>query len=290
MSSGSNNARMPQLDGNPIWFALPTPDPDGAKAFYSSLFGWEWADVDMGEGNVYHMAVESDANIVGMHNEQSGDFVVGGERTWHNYMYVDDAGKACERVVEHGGEVLRAPSTVKMPGGDDGDYIGITAAVTMPEGAIFRLWQSGSGKGADVFAEPGAVCWIEYHSNDVEAAMEFYTKVFAVEFTEVSMPSVDGDSDDFRLNLLTIGGEQMSCAFFQMSSEWSKQYPAMWATYFMVDDVRVSADKAVDLGAELAMPPTRVPPGTLAALKDPQGVHFSLWQESGSEARLTSMQ
>ena len=279
-NNGGNDARMPQLDGNPIWFALPTPDPDGVKAFYSSLFGWQWADVDMGEGNVYHMAVESDANIVGMHKEQSDDFVVGGERTWHNYMYVDDAVKACERVVEHDGEVLRAPSVVKMPGGGDGDYIGITATVTMPEGAIFRLWQSGSGKGADVFAEPGAVCWIEYHSSDVEAAMEFYTKVFGVEFTEMSMPSVDGDSDDFRLNLLTIGGEQMSCAFFQMSSEWSKRYPAMWATYFMVDDVRVSADKAVDLGAELVMPPTRVPPGTLAALKDPQGVHFSLWQSA----------
>ena len=46
MSSGSNDARMAQLEGNPIWFALLTPDPDGAKAFYSGLFGWEWADVD----------------------------------------------------------------------------------------------------------------------------------------------------------------------------------------------------------------------------------------------------
>ena len=58
MSNGSNDARMAQLEGNPIWFALPTPDPDGAKAFYSGLFGWEWVDVDMGEGNVYHSHAE----------------------------------------------------------------------------------------------------------------------------------------------------------------------------------------------------------------------------------------
>lgn len=280
MSSGANDARMAQLEGNPIWFALPTPDPDGAKVFYSGLFGWEWADVDMGGGNIYHMAIGSDANIVGMHREQSGDFVAHGEKTWHNYMYVDDASDTCERVIKHGGEVLRAPSLVKMPGGDDDDYIGITATVTTPEGAIFRLWQSGSGKGADVFAETSAVCWIEYHSHDVGAAMEFYKRVFSVEFTKVFMPAVDASSYDFILNLLTIGGEQMSCAFFQMSAEWSEKYPAMWATYFMVDDVKASADKAVELGAELITPPTKVPSGTFAALKDPQGVHFSLWQSA----------
>ena len=49
--------RMPQLQGNPIWFDLVTPDPQGAKSFYTGLFGWEWADVPMSGGSTYHMAI-----------------------------------------------------------------------------------------------------------------------------------------------------------------------------------------------------------------------------------------
>ena len=50
--------RIPQLQGNPIWFNLATPDPAAAKDFYAALFGWEWADVPMSTGNTYHMAIK----------------------------------------------------------------------------------------------------------------------------------------------------------------------------------------------------------------------------------------
>ena len=45
MSDKTPTPRMPQLQGNPIWFDLTTPDPVGARSFYSGLFGWECADV-----------------------------------------------------------------------------------------------------------------------------------------------------------------------------------------------------------------------------------------------------
>ena len=42
--------------GTPSWIDLSTTDVDGAKAFYSALFGWEYQDNPMGEGQVYSMA------------------------------------------------------------------------------------------------------------------------------------------------------------------------------------------------------------------------------------------
>ncbi len=36
---------MEQLQGNPIWFALPAKDIYVAKRFYSALFRWDWTDV-----------------------------------------------------------------------------------------------------------------------------------------------------------------------------------------------------------------------------------------------------
>src|SRR5262245_32792640 len=41
--------------GQPSWADLSTPDPDGGRAFYSALFGWEANDVPAGEGVVYTM-------------------------------------------------------------------------------------------------------------------------------------------------------------------------------------------------------------------------------------------
>ena len=101
---------MPQLEGNPIWFELPTTDPDGAKAFYTGLFGWEWADVVMPSGNVYHMAIRGDANIAGMYAETPDDISDGAARGWSNHIYVEDSDATVRRIKANGERVLSGPS------------------------------------------------------------------------------------------------------------------------------------------------------------------------------------
>ena len=256
---------MPQLQGNPIWFDLPTPDPQGAKEFYTGLFGWMWADVNMPGGSTYYMAIEGDANIVGMHLEQPETVPGGAARVWHNQVYVRDAYAVAKRISDEGGGVIIEPHDVSG--------IGVQATVTTPEGAVFCLWQSVTSYGADIFARPGAVCWVEHHSRDVAAACEFYRGVFNVDFTEVSFPSDDGAESFGPLYMLTIDGEQMPCAFLQINNDQPQ-----WATYFMVENAEASTAMAQQLGAEIVVPVTTVSPGTLASLKDPQGVRFSLWQ------------
>src|ERR1700759_3912295 len=39
------------------WSELVTSDGDGAKAFYTALFGWSYEDSPIGDGMVYSMAL-----------------------------------------------------------------------------------------------------------------------------------------------------------------------------------------------------------------------------------------
>ena len=42
--------------GTPCWTDLSTTDQDGAKEFYSKIFGWEYQEIPMGDDQVYSMA------------------------------------------------------------------------------------------------------------------------------------------------------------------------------------------------------------------------------------------
>ncbi len=256
--------RIPQLQGKPIWFDLATPDPQGAKEFYTGLFGWEWADVGMSGGNTYHMAIKGDANIAGMFADNASD---GAGGVWINRVNVKDAEDTAKRIEANDGSVISGPNNA--------DGWGVTARVATPEGAVFGLWQSLMGYGADVFGEPGAVCWVEYHTRDLVAAKEFYSEVFGAGFEEITVPANDGSGAEFTLTMLSISGEQMPCAFVQLPDE---SMSASWATYFMVEDIHSSVAKAQSLGAELVFGVIDVPHGSLGPLIDPQGVRFSLWQ------------
>ena len=133
---------------------------------------------------------------------------------------------------------------------------------------MFGLWQSLMGYGVDVFGEPGTVCWVEYHTHDLAEAKEFYSEVFCADFDTMAVPSNDGSGVDFTLTMLSIGGEQMPCAFAQLPDA---TMPASWSTYFMVEDIHAAVAKAQSLGAELTFGVIDVHPGSLALLVDPQG-------------------
>ena len=253
--------RMPQLAGNPIWFELTTPDVAGAKAFYTGLFGWEWADVTMAAGNVYHMAIRDDGNIAGMSAAADAD-----RGAWRVSVYTADAEATCRRVTGAAGSVVSPPRNA--------DGWGITATVATPEGAEFGLWQSLRGHGAERFAEPGAICWTEYRSADVGAAMAFYRAVFGADFERVAMDSHDGDGES-ELHMVTVGGVRLPCAFAEMTPDMPRP---RWLTYLMVIDVAASVARATSLGATSLTGVVPTPAGSLAVMEDPQGVRFCLWQ------------
>ncbi len=265
----SETPRMPQLQGNPIWFDLPTPDPLGAKEFYTGLFGWEWADVEMAPGRYYHMAIRGDNNIAGMYQEDFGQWPEGATRTWNNHVFVKDADDAASRIVAYGGSVISKPVNA-------GGW-GIRATVATPENAVFCLWQSLMGHGADIYGEPNSVCWVEYHTKDLDGAKQFYADAFGAEFETVILPS-KCDEADYKLTMLAIDGEQTTCAFEAFPT--SSKSPSCWATYFMVNDIERAISTATDLGAEVVDEVEEILPGSKATLADPQGTRFSLWESA----------
>ena len=190
----------------------------------------------MSGGNTYHMAIRDDANIAGMSGDRESDGIAG---VWINSVYVKDAEETVKRIVANGGSVLS--------GSHDADGWGVTATVATPEGAVFGLWQSLMGHGADGFGQPGAVCWIEDHTHDLDAATGFYSEVFGAGFDKMTVPANDGSGADFTLTMLSINGEQMPGAFAQLPDPSSA---ASWATYFMVEDIHASVAKTQPLGAK----------------------------------------
>ena len=58
------------------------------------------------------------------------------------------------------------------------------------------------------------------------------------------------------------------------------QAPTFAQLFLAVSDVKSAADRAVQLGAKLLIPPTVLPEGDeMAVLHDPQGMSFGLWRQ-----------
>jgi predicted enzyme related to lactoylglutathione lyase len=109
--------------------ALSTPDADGAKAFYGTVFGWETES--FGSATLFRLPgfvggepqqpVARDVVAVMMHGDAAA---------WTPDFWVHDADAVATRAGELGGSVLMPPS-------DTG--VGRTAVLTDPAGAVFSV-------------------------------------------------------------------------------------------------------------------------------------------------------
>ena len=147
---------MPQFEsyaqGAPCYIELMTPDRDGAKAFYSALFGWSVVDVPVDDaGNVYVTAQLHGEVIAGIGGQLPED--VGSPAFWGLFLAVDDVDATAELVELAGGKLEAAPFDVMEHGR--------MAAVQDPTGARINLWQANKMVGTARGNEPGAPIWTE---------------------------------------------------------------------------------------------------------------------------------
>ena len=118
------------------WNELNTRDPDGAKAFYSAVFGWAPNEVEMGEGGTYVTwrfpdAAEDDDSLGGMLDIR-GRVPEEVPSHWLVYFTVDDRAATLEKAKSSGGqEVL----TMDLP-------MGKLAILRDPHGAHFGIFES----------------------------------------------------------------------------------------------------------------------------------------------------
>ncbi|WP_022960394.1 VOC family protein [Spongiibacter tropicus] len=113
--------------GHCAWNELVTPDPEAAKTFYFSEFGWSKdGELDMGPMGRYEFI---------RHNGVIGALMPAPEEMpmpmWQYYFRCADIDDACETILQNKGQILHGPD--EIPGGD------FTVAGIDPQGARFAL-------------------------------------------------------------------------------------------------------------------------------------------------------
>ncbi|MEU8922704.1 VOC family protein [Kitasatospora sp. NPDC048545] len=112
----------------------------------------------------------------------------------------------------------------------------------------------------------GSPCWIDLGSPDISATARFYADVFGWVFHEV--PETGGYGF-LQLNGRTVGA----------IGNLDQGARSAWTTYFRTDDVDATVKAAEQAGATVRVPPTDVmQAGRFAALTDPLGAEFAVWQ------------
>lgn len=125
----------PERDGAPdgwiIWQELMTPDPAGARAFHSAIFGWAFSRHDMGEAGDYWIANRDGAGVAGV-MQLPGEAVAAGETAhWLLYAQVADVDRSAARGAELGGTIMVQPADIPD--------VGRFAVLRDPAGAMIAL-------------------------------------------------------------------------------------------------------------------------------------------------------
>ena len=182
---------------------------------------------------------------------------------WQTYVSVDNLEEALKKASDLGGNVV-------MPAMDVMEA-GRMSPVQDPTGAVLLLWQSRHHKGAELYGEPGTLCWFELHTRDTTAAAIFYTRLFGWTTENGSMPGWEAYIH-WRLDGEGIGG------MMAIQKDWG-EVPPNWVVYFAVETCDATVAKAQQLGAEVVLPAMDIPgTGRIAFLHDPNGAHFALYE------------
>jgi len=243
--------------GTPTWIDLMTPDIDAARAFYQTVFGWEY-DIGGPEFGGYTTARLGDRMTVGMMAHQPDAPPL--PAAWSLYFATDNIEADVANAVRLGAKVVSPAMAV-------GEF-GSMATCEDPTGAAFSFWQAGTHVGSQVVAEPGSAAWYELYSSNAKQARDFYTAVLGA-----SADPMPGGMEYYVLK----HGEQELCGIMQIDPAWG-DFPPQWITYFLVANVDETVATVIKHGGKVMGPIDDSPFGRIAALMDPSGATFKVVQ------------
>ena len=247
------------------WVELATTDPDDAKRFYGELFGWQSEDDEIPGGGVYTMARLDGETVAGITEQPEPQRAAGVPPNWFNYVTVAGADESATRAGELGGTVHAGPFDVMDAGR--------MAVVADPTGAMFGLWEARSSIGAERVNDSGCLTSNELATNDVDAASTFYRELFGWAIEEVDtgggprywLIHHDGAAEGRNGGMRELGRAE-------------EGVPPNWVPYFTAESVGDTLSRADELGGSTLMPATEIPAGRFAAVRDPQGAVFSIFE------------
>jgi predicted enzyme related to lactoylglutathione lyase len=250
--------RTSHAPGTFSWTDLTTPDQDGAKSFYSELFGWKADDQPVSEGVTYTMMSIGGKNVAAV--SPQGEDQKGMPPFWMSYVTVEDADAAAARAGELGGQVLAGPFDVFDAGR--------MAVIQDPQGAFFSVWQPKESIGAELVNAPGALTMNQLNTSDPDAAGRFYSDLFGWDVQQI--PGTEEQPYWSINNQGRLNGGMMNLP--------PGAGPPHWLVYFVAESLDGSLERIGELGGRVLVEPTPVPNGRFAVAQDPQGRTFALWE------------
>ena len=241
---------------------LGTTDQNGAKNFYSSLFGWTPNDMPMGPDSFYTIFRLQDRDCAAGYTLTAQE--QGLPPHWNLYIAVENADAAARKAESLGAKVIAEPFDVFDAGR--------MAVLQDPTGAFFIVWQPKKNAGIGIKDEPGAFCWADLSTSDPERAKTFYSALFG---WVISL----GEKD--TSGYLHIKNGDHFIGGIPPAHVRNPNAPPHWMVYWYVADVDASAAKAQSLGATFYVPPMSVEGvGRMAIMADPQGAVSAIFKES----------
>jgi uncharacterized protein len=240
--------------GTFCWADLGTTDADAAKAFYTSVFGWEAEDAAVGEGGVYttfRLGGRDIAALYEMGEEERSSLTP----HWSSYVAVEDVDALAPKVLELGGEVLAHPFDVMQSGR--------MTALRDPTGAALHLWQAREQVGAGRVNDPGCMVWNELATPDPARARDF--------FAELLGWTVEPEESGY--GVIKAGGALNGGIRPPQDGE-----PTHWLVYFTAESMDDTLKTIKDAGGSVITGPMPTPVGRVAAVSDPQGAAFALFE------------
>jgi uncharacterized protein len=120
---------------------------------------------------------------------------------------------------------------------------------------------------------PGTFCWTDLTTTDQESAKAFYGELFGWEAQD--MPVGEGT----YYSMMRLGDKDVAAIAPQPAPQREAGAPPVWNSYVSVDSADAAAERARELGGNVHAPPFDVmQAGRMAAIQDPQGAYFLVWQ------------
>lgn len=118
-------------------------------------------------------------------------------------------------------------------------------------------------------APPGAPCWVELWTSDIERSRHFYTELFGWQAGDRS-PDHGGSLMFTRANIPIAGAE---------GDRGELRANNTWVPYFATEDIERTLNLATAHGATVRLPATAIDDlGNQAVIADPAGAVTGIWQ------------
>lgn len=240
------------------WADVATTDQEAAKSFYSGLFGWEPEDMPAGEGVTYTMMRLGGQYVGAVSPQPQQQREAGVPPMWNSYVTVESADATAERAAELGANVHAPPFDVFEAGR--------MAVIQDPQGAFFMPWEPRQHIGAGLVNAPGALCWNELATPDVDASAAFYGDLFG--WTTQEFEGMPGRY------LVIRNGERSNGGIRQLGDEPA---PPHWLVYFGTDAIDGGLQRVEELGGARLAGPIDIGMANIGVVRDPQGAVFAIY-------------